>query len=933
MKRILFLTLLLISIVNQILLAQPLLQRYDSIPVKINSAFITNPWAGGLNFAQNSEIDLNMDGIKDLFTFDRTGNKIRTYINGGTANTIDYRYDPSYESRFPEKLHEWCLLADYNNDGKEDIFTYSRIGGGFDIYKNISTVSGGLQFELSAIQQKSVFNPSRFNTTPAAIPDGGISSTWDGVSGPASGFASRPINVTTLIPGNWHMTSVCLNITHPNDEDLIVYLVNPCGNKIRLIKNAGGTGDDFSKTCFEPILTNVIGSVGNNSAPFSSAYAPEAGQAAWASFLSCSNPNGTWYLNVGDQTISNSGSVESWAITFYSPTTTFPNGLINLYVSSVDLPALSDIDSDGDLDVVTFSSTGTFIEYHQNMSMEFYNNADSLVYMLKNPCWGNATEDAMSNNYTLNINCPYTNVSNPGITEKNYEQKSFERHAGSCQLCLDLDNDGDKEYIVGDVSFSNLTMLTNSGTPRSANFTSVDTQFPMNNSSTIPVDLTLFPCAYYLDVNNDGLKDLIVTPNASGVNTTENFNSEVYYQNTGTNNFPVFDYQQSNILQDNMIEVGEGAYPVFFDYDNDGLKDLFIGNFGYYNNPSFEHKIAQFKNTGTSTNPKFELITRDYDGFDGTQSPLSSLNITNMVPAFGDMDADGDADMFIGGFDGKIHYFKNIAATGTTAKFILAQANYKNSNNRSIDVGDFAAPQIFDVDNDGKNDLVIGGLNGKLSYYRTTGISGTLPVLDSMTNFFGRIKVNQPGYFSGYSYPFMFRESGETKLISGSELGYLRLYERIDNNLNGTFDLIDSTLLGIREGSRTAPSGTDLNNDGLMDMIIGNYQGGVAFYKGVDSLTSVNNVEKANDWNLEIFPNPADHFFNIIISNDRHSNYRIELHNALGQLIFSKTTSEVSIDLNAEQLKRGIYICKVSELQSNRIISAPLTKRIVINHR
>jgi hypothetical protein len=118
-----------------------------------------------------------------------------------------------------------------------------------------------------------------------------------------------------------------------------------------------------------------------------------------------------------------------------------------------------------------------------------------------------------------------------------------------------------------------------------------------------------------------------------------------------------------------------------------------------------------------------------------------------------------------------------------------------------------------------------------------------------------------------------------------------------------------------------------------MDMIIGNYQGGVAFYKGVDSLTSVNNVEKANDWNLEIFPNPADHFFNIIISNDRHSNYRIELHNALGQLIFSKTTSEVSIDLNAEQLKRGIYICKVSELQGNRIISAPLTKRIVINHR
>jgi subtilisin-like proprotein convertase family protein len=929
MKKIHFFQLIACLFIAAGIQAQPFFQRYDSIDVKINSNYIMNPWAGGLNFAQNSAIDLNQDGIKDLFTFDRTGNKVRTFINKGTPGSVDYKYDAYYEGKFPE-MHEWCLLADYNNDGKEDIFTYSKIGAGMDIYRNISTVSAGLQFQLVSVQQKSVFNPSRFNPTAASIPDGGVSPAWDGTSG---SFASRVINVANLISSNWELTSVCLNINHPNDDDLIVYLVNPCGNKIRLIKNAGGSGDNFTKTCFEPIMSNVIGSAGHNTAPFSGSYAPEAGTAAWTAFLNCTSPNGAWFLNVGDQTPGNTGTLADWAVTFYSPTTAFPNGLVNLYVSAVDLPALSDIDNDGDLDVVTFASGGSFIEHHQNMSMEFYGTADSLVFMLKNPCWGNTAEDALDNDYTLHINCPYTNVSNPGIAQNTSDGRS-ERHAGSCQLCIDLDNDGDKEYIVGDVSFDNLTMLTNGGTPRAANFVAVDTVFPQNNNATLPVELHLFPCAYYLDVNNDSIKDLIVTPNASGVNTTENFNSEVYYQNTGTNSAPVFDYQQSNLLQDNMIEVGEGAYPVFFDYDNDGLKDLFIGNFGYFNKPLFEHKIAQFKNTGTSTVPAFELITRDYDGFDGTTSPLSSLGLKNMIPTFGDMDSDGDNDMFIGSSDGRIHYFQNIAAAGSLAKFVLAQANFKNSNNRTIDVGDFAAPQIFDVDNDGKNDLVIGGSNGKFSYFHHRGIvTSGVPVMDSVSNFFGQVKVNQPGFFSGYSTPFMFRQGTVTKLLSGSQLGYLRLYDNIDGNINGTFNLSDSTFLGLREGERTAPSGTDLNNDGMSDLIVGNYQGGVAFFKGVASLTTSNDLESGQLWNMEAFPNPVNTTLNIVITSDNRSNYRFELFNMIGQLLVSGTTSNSSFSISTAELKQGVYICKVSETAPNGKLKGGMqAKRIIVQH-
>src|ERR1035437_1219463 len=124
------------------------LRRTDTIPVYENGDTLKFPWVGGHNYVQVSEIDINQDGIKDLFVFDRTGNKITTYINKGIPNTVSY-VDSSfkYAGRFPH-LEGWALLRDYNCDGKPDIFTYPILGGGIKVYKNISTPATGLQFTL-----------------------------------------------------------------------------------------------------------------------------------------------------------------------------------------------------------------------------------------------------------------------------------------------------------------------------------------------------------------------------------------------------------------------------------------------------------------------------------------------------------------------------------------------------------------------------------------------------------------------------------------------------------------------------------------------------------------------------------------------------------------------------------------------------------------
>ena len=57
--------------------SQNYFNRNDSIVVlNLSNDTLYNAWSGGFNSVQFSEIDLNLDGIKDLFVFDRSGNRI-----------------------------------------------------------------------------------------------------------------------------------------------------------------------------------------------------------------------------------------------------------------------------------------------------------------------------------------------------------------------------------------------------------------------------------------------------------------------------------------------------------------------------------------------------------------------------------------------------------------------------------------------------------------------------------------------------------------------------------------------------------------------------------------------------------------------------------------------------------------------------------------
>ena len=733
--------------------SQPLFQRFDSVKIMNGAQALKNPWAGGLNFTEWSAVDLNLDGYKDIVVFDKSGEKLRAFLNDGIAGKESYTHAPQYQEYFP-KVTAWCIFYDYNKDGKADLFTYSSGQGGIKLYRNTST-PGNLQFVLAK----------------------------------------------SLILSNY---------------------------------NPGGTPQMF-----------------------------------------------------------------------------------NLYCNQMDLPGLADIDGDKDMDVLSFNVSGITLEYHKNRSMELYGNCDSLMFDMVDECWGDFDENLCANHLNSTLSgCPpynkYLNIIQPYLKIKPLQS----RHSGgSCIMCYDADGDKDIDLIMGDVSCDSATFYRNAGTAAYAHVDSISRVYPSQQVATFKQ----FPCSYFLDVDNDNKRDLIVAPN---VNVSENYQSVWQYKNIGQDSLPKFQLVKKSFLQEGMIDLGEGAYPATFDYEGDGDLDLLVGNFGYFTAPStYTSQLALYLNTGTATHPQFELSNNDF-------LSLSSVNVVNKIPALADFDNDGDVDLFIGDSKGQLSYYNNIAGSGVAPNFVLA-SNYSLNGTflYNIDIGNSAAPHVVDMDRDGLKDLIVGGYDGRLTYFKNTSTSPGNLSLTLVKSNWGGVKVVETGYVSGQAMPYVYDDAGKYKLLVGSQRGYIYLYGNLENNLTtGNFTLIDSIFTGIIEGEHVAPCLGDFNKDGQADMVLGNYSGGLAFFKGIGKISIHQLEEKFTQVN--IFPNPAEDKFTLKFDGYNLEEKEIELIDPLGRLVNTFKTSDNILDVDVSLLYKGFYFVKI--LIKNKT-ALTITRKLIIN--
>lgn len=574
--------------------------------------------------------------------------------------------------------------------------------------------------------------------------------------------------------------------------------------------------------------------------------------------------------------------------------THYGNFQTNIYVSRVNMPAIIDVDNDGDMDVLAFSIAGNFVEHHKNLSVDSTGNAAGFLFYNVPQCWGYFALSSFSNVGLLPVipSCPLM-PADPfrTIFDEDTEPPSptRNRHAGSALLALDMDGDGDKDILNGDILSSNLLYLQNCGTPDSAYMCAEDTLFPSYN---IPAIMSDVAGPYYFDANNDGNKDLIV----ANFYTGEDFANVRFYRNTTNNTTNQFSFVTDRFLTNEMIETGTGAHPAFLDVDGDGLKDLLIANDFYYAGNTNVAKVAYYRNSGTVSQAEYTFVTDNF-------SNIASLNLRNIYPTFGDLDNDGDKDMILGENTGSLLYFQNIGGSGA-ASFVLTQTNYQ-----SIDVGDNAAPQLFDVDRDGLLDLVIGERTGVLNYYRNTG-TNTLPVFTLVTQNFGGVSVLKVNSFAGYSAPLMFERNGNYELLVGSESGFLYHYNNIDGNLSGAFVLQDSMFQNIYEPVRATPAMTDVDGDGKYDLVIGNLSGGCVLYSQ-NTILSLNENDAEPFFNQTVYPNPSQGIVTIQLDRVLSQDGDLLISDLSGRILYRSTIrSQKVVDLSA--LSSGMYICNIT---------------------
>lgn len=580
-----------------------------------------------------------------------------------------------------------------------------------------------------------------------------------------------------------------------------------------------------------------------------------------------------------------------------------------VYCIAADIPAFDDYDGDGDIDIWSWNDESTSMYLYINHAVE---NGDCSVpaFHCEGRCYGQFGEstESFAIFYGNDFECDF-DVLNP--------RSSGERlHTGGTIMTIDLNQDGMKDIVIGDVTESNLIALEVLDNPSSVDSVAVlHPDFPSDFSSTIAADLSIFPAAFYIDVNNDNVLDLLVASNAySGA---EDRFSVWLYLNNGENDAPEFEFVQNDFLQDQMIEMGTNTYPVVFDVDRDGLKDLLISNRYFFSTETqYTSVIHYYRNVGTATNPAFELA-------DVNWMNIPSLQLKAVFPAFGDLDGDGDEDLILGEQDGRFYLVENTASAdgpnvfATVGNFLLDQSN------AVIDVGQLSTPQIIDLEEDGLPDLVSGELNGHINYYKNVGTNTDYAFILAEDSIGDAVATSILG-IQGRSVPFFYKNNlGTLELLVGTETGQLNYYTDIENNIFGSFTLVTNTFQNIDEGQRTSPFLSDITNDGLYDMFVGNLGGGVGYYAGFP-VTTENTKYETN--HFLIFPNPANERFTILLDQYPPGKFSmLRIFDQSGKLVLSRNIRDIQVLIDTANWPIGIYHAEVSsdnEMMTGRFLIA-----------
>ncbi len=576
---------------------------------------------------------------------------------------------------------------------------------------------------------------------------------------------------------------------------------------------------------------------------------------------------------------------------------------IPVFVSAGDLPSIDDVDGDGDVDLLAFDNGGSYLRYYRNYAVERGLGLDTFDMEVEESCFGRFFENSFSQDITLSANMDECAT---GLKEEDEEELKV-LHAGSTVTSFDVDNDNDLDLLIGDLSNDHLVFLSNGGTIDNAWMTEQDETFPSYN---FPADMPIFLGSHIVDVDQDGFDDLLVAPSQDNVNA--NLNNVWYYRNTATDGTFNFSFQQKDFLLEDVLDFGSFSSPSFVDVDQDGLQDIIVGSSGeFLLGANSVLQLIYLKNVGSLENPEFDVVDEDWLSF----SQFKDIS-TKPAPSFGDLDSDGDIDLLVGDDKGFFYYYENIAGEGNPLDFAAPIYEYQD-----IDVGSNVHVDMVDLNEDGLMDLVIGEQNnngtadmrGSLNYLQNIGSVGD-PIFEANigiapnTPTLGQVNVQEEFISTRPSAAPRFIEvDDELLLVVGNDAGRLKLYNNIIGNLDGVFGEVDGDFLTMRQGKRSVPAFADIDNDGFLEMVLGNYRGGLSFFNTELAKGEMTNTEdELLSQKFSIYPNPVSDFLTI---SSKHSIEEVQLFDISGKKV--RAIKNPASKISTSNLSTGMYLLTI----------------------
>ncbi len=581
-----------------------------------------------------------------------------------------------------------------------------------------------------------------------------------------------------------------------------------------------------------------------------------------------------------------------------SENTVFYRGNVNMQMNSADIPDIVDMDGDGDLDILlTEFSRGYTLEYYRNFQVEQGLGCGTLKFEKETNWWGGIfeCENAACNTFLFHTTCRLAAPLHTG-------------HDGSSLLTVDLNGNGVRDLLIGSVQCDNLVKMVNKGTKTEARMDSYEPIFPL---TTKPVRLNLFPAAYYEDVTFDGVPDMLVAPNSNLNEANVELQRSVWlYRNKGAANNPDFEFVQDDFLQQQMLDLGEGAYPAFADIDGDGKLDMLVGNYASFRGGVYTSSLSYFRNTGTAGAPAFTLVTDDYLG-------LAAAEYIAIKPVFADMNGNGSLDLVL---------TLTARQSNTTQISYLLNTGQPNEAFRLVAtdmqplmaVANGDSPAFVDADNDGDLDLLIGKTNGRLEFHRNTG-SLLAPVFVLEKENLGGIDFN---FIHRNLYPTVadMNGNGTPDLLTVDDSGELRIYTDFTKNLSGLFEAktellqneltqaVHVTKFGKGLSIAVAPFGAA----GELFVAVGT-QGGGLYLLEQTSGNSQNPRVPNEGLALELYPNPTDRSDPETVRAQAAEAVALEVYDAVGRKVYSTGSNFNRFhSLPLQNLKAGVYIVRAT---------------------